>query len=65
MSQETEERIAHLERMVDDLSDTVATQDKEILRLTRLVELLAKAEAARQSEGSGGAVFADERPPHY
>lgn len=65
MSQETQERIAHLERQVDDLSDIVAKQDKEILRLSKLVELLAKAEASREAEGSGGAVFADERPPHY
>ena len=28
-----EERIAHLERLVDDLSDTVAQQDREIARL--------------------------------
>ncbi|APZ53570.1 SlyX family protein [Salipiger abyssi] len=60
-----EERIAHLQRVVEDLSDTVARQDQEIALLTRRVALLMEREAARQDEGTGGVVMGDERPPHY
>ncbi len=60
-----EERIAHLEAAVDTLSDTVARQDTEIALLTRRVALLMEREAARESEGTGGVVLGDERPPHY
>ena len=60
-----EERLAHLQSTVDDLSDIVARQDKEISVLTRRVEMLLRREAERESEGSGGVVMGDERPPHY
>ncbi len=60
-----EERIAHLERISDDLSETVARQDREIALLTQRLETLIQREAARQSDGGGGVVFGDERPPHY
>ncbi len=60
-----QERIAHLDRVVDDLSETVARQDREIALLTRRVALLLEREAARQDEGTGGVVMGDERPPHY
>jgi SlyX protein len=60
-----EERIAHLMRLTDDLSDTVAAQGKEIDRLTARVEMLLHREAEREAEGTGGIVLGDERPPHY
>ncbi len=60
-----EERIAHLERIVDDLNAVVARQDSEIATLTRRVEMLMQREAQREAEGSGGVVLGDERPPHY
>jgi len=60
-----EERIAHLLRAVDDLSDTVARQDSDIALLTRRVATLMEREAMRESEGTGGVVLGDERPPHY
>jgi SlyX protein len=60
---ETEERIAHLIRAVDDLSDVVARQAKELDRLTRLVGLLAEREAER--EGQGGSPEANVKPPHW
>ena len=62
---EHEERIAHLERAVDDLSETVARQDREIAVLTRRVQMLMEREAAREAESTGGHVFGDEQPPHY
>ena len=60
-----EERIAHLTRLTDDLSDTVAAQAKEIDRLTARVEMLMRREAEREAEAPGGVVLGDERPPHY
>ena len=62
---EIEERLAHLIRTVEDLSDTVARQDREIAVLTRRVEMLLRREASREAEGTGGIVIGDERPPHY
>lgn len=62
---ELEEHIAHLTRTVDELSDVVARQQREIATLTRRVQLLIEREAGRQDEAGGGAFFADERPPHW
>ncbi|MCZ7676556.1 MAG: SlyX family protein [Roseovarius sp.] len=62
---EIEEHIAHLTRTVDELSDVVARQQREIATLTRRVQLLIEREAGRQDEAGGGAFFADERPPHW
>jgi SlyX protein len=59
-----EERIAHLTRAVEDLSDVVARQTGEIDRLTRLVGLLAEREAEREA-GAADAPPANTRPPHW
>jgi SlyX protein len=58
-----EERVAHLMRSVDDLSDIVAAQATELARLTRLVGMLASREAER--EATGAEVATDQRPPHW
>ncbi|OYU40665.1 MAG: SlyX protein [Pseudorhodobacter sp. PARRP1] len=58
-----EERIAHLTRTVEDLSDVVARQSKDLERLLRLTQLLAEREAER--EGNGQAPEANVRPPHW
>lgn len=63
--QALEEHIAHLTRMVDDLSETVARQEREIETLTRRVRLLMEREAEREADGGGSAAFGDERPPHW
>jgi len=60
-----EEHIAHLTRTLDELSDVVARQEKEIETLSRRVHMLLEREARRQDEGSGGVFIADERPPHW
>ena len=60
----TEEELAHLRRAVDDLSEVVARQEREIARLTRQVALLMERAAEAEAEDGGGAVFA-ERPPHW
>ncbi|MGY3438914.1 MULTISPECIES: SlyX family protein [unclassified Marinovum] len=63
--QALEERVAHLIRSVDDMSDVIARQDTEIARLTHRVQMLMDREGQRQDAGSGGIVLGDERPPHY
>jgi SlyX protein len=63
--QHLEEKIAHLARTVDDLSDIVARQEREIEVLTRRVHMLMQREGEREAQGSGGIVVGDERPPHY
>jgi SlyX protein len=65
MSQEIEEQIAHLTRTVEDLSDVVARQEREIERLARRVGLLLEREAEREAEGAGTIPLADQRPPHW
>lgn len=59
-----EERIAHLTRAVDDLSDVVAGQRKELDRLNRLVGLLVEREAEREAM-AGEAPAANQPPPHW
>ena len=63
--QELEEKLAHLIRTVDELSDVVARQESEIATLTRRVHMLMQREGERDAQGSGGVVLGDERPPHY
>lgn len=63
--QELEEQIAHLTRTVEDMSDVVARQEREIVVLTRRVQMLMLRESAREAEGGGGVITGDERPPHY
>ena len=59
-----EERLAHLIRAVDDLSDIVAGQAKEIDRLTRRVQMLMEREAEREAMGLGSDE-ANVPPPHW
>ncbi|MFD1196459.1 SlyX family protein [Seohaeicola saemankumensis] len=63
--QHLEEKLAHLIRAVDDLSDVVATQQTEIARLARRVDMLMQREAERESAAGEGVVLADQRPPHW
>ena len=61
-----EEKTAHLIRAVEDLSDMVTRQGRELDRLTRIVGLLAEREAEREAGiGEGGAPEANVRPPHW
>ncbi|WP_372802316.1 SlyX family protein [Paracoccus seriniphilus] len=60
-----EEALAHLSRVAEDLSDVIARQDVEIARLTRKVEMLMRAEAAREAENGNSVALADQRPPHW
>ena len=58
-----EEKVAHLIRAVEDLSDVVARQATEIAGLERRVRLLM--ERAAEEEALGGAPEANVRPPHW
>ena len=60
---EIEERLAHLARQVEDLSDVAARQEREIAALSRQVALLMEREAERVAETQ--VPFADQRPPHW
>ncbi|WP_354543617.1 SlyX family protein [Roseovarius sp. MBR-78] len=62
---EIEEKLAHLIRAVDDLSEVVARQDREIDRLAAQVAWLARRAGDQARDGEGGIVLGDERPPHY
>jgi SlyX protein len=59
-----EERVAHLLRAVDDLSDIVARQEREIATLTRQVRMLIEREAEREA-GLAEAPAANVPPPHW
>ncbi len=61
--EQLEERVAHLLRAVDDLSDVVTRQGRELDRVLRLVHLLAEREAER--EEAGGSPEANVKPPHW
>ncbi|MCR8722905.1 SlyX family protein [Frigidibacter sp. ROC022] len=63
MSEALEEKVAHLIRAVEDLSEVVARQDREIDRLNRRVALLMEREAEREADGT--VTLADQKPPHW
>jgi SlyX protein len=63
--QHIEEKLAHLTRTVEELSEIVARQQAEVDKLSRRVQMLMEREAQREAEGSGGVIYGDERPPHY
>jgi SlyX protein len=58
-----EERVAHLMRAVEDLSDVAAAQAKALDRVHRLTQLLVEREADR--DGQGEAPAANVKPPHW
>lgn len=58
-----EERMAHLMRAVEDLSDEVARQASEIAGLEGRVRLLM--ERAAEEEAFRGPPEANVRPPHW
>lgn len=60
-----EEQIAHLTRSVEDLSEVVARQAREIDMLGRRLGLLMQREAEREADSGGTIPLADQRPPHW
>ena len=60
-----EEKVAHLLRAVEDLSDVIARQEGEIETLNRRVALLMQREAQRDHDSGEGVPLADQVPPHW
>ncbi|EKE44795.1 hypothetical protein OCGS_1178 [Oceaniovalibus guishaninsula JLT2003] len=60
-----EEKVAHLLRVQDELSDIVAEQAGRIERLERRIEMLMRREAERDLDAGGSVPLADQRPPHW
>lgn len=60
-----EETVAHLSRIVEDLSEIVARQEREIDYLKRRVGLLLEREASRELDAGGTIPLADQKPPHW
>jgi len=60
-----QERLAHLDLAVADLSDVAARQEAEIARLSRWVAALVDREAARDADAGAAAPVADRKPPHW
>ncbi|WP_172300405.1 SlyX family protein [Pseudoruegeria sp. HB172150] len=60
-----EEKLAHLQRVADDLSDEVASQAREITLLKRRLGMLMEKEAEREAEASNTIPLADQKPPHW
>ena len=60
-----EEQIAHLSRTVEELSDIVARQEKELALTQRRIAMVMEREASREFEGGGSVPLADQKPPHW
>lgn len=60
-----EEKLAHLQRASEELSEVVARQEAEIDRLSRRIGLLLRREAERETELGGTVPLADQKPPHW
>jgi len=60
-----EELVAHLTRTVDELSDVIARQDRELDRITHRLEMLMQREAERELATGNEIPLADQIPPHW
>lgn len=60
-----EEKIAHLTRTVEDLSDIVARQEKELSLATKRIAILMERAADQELDAGGSAILTDQRPPHW
>lgn len=59
-----EEKLAHLERAVAELSDVMVRQQREIdTALARTERLIAQLQAVAEDSGASATAF--EKPPHY
>ena len=60
-----EEKIAHLTRTVEELSDIVARQETELALAQRRLAMLMEREAGRDLDAGGTVPLADQKPPHW
>lgn len=57
--------VSHLQKTVDELSDVVARQDRQIDRLERRLGILMEREAERELNDGGSVPLAEQKPPHW
>ena len=62
---QAEERIAHLERAAEDLSDELARQSRQLASIERQLAMLIRREAERDADSGHTIPLADQRPPHW
>lgn len=60
-----EETVAHLTKVVDELSEVIARQDRDIERLARRLQMIMEREAERELDSSSSIPLADQKPPHW
>ena len=60
-----EEQVAHLTHMLDDLSDIVAQQGRDLALATRRIAMLMEREAEREANPGSTEIIADQPPPHW
>ncbi len=60
-----EEKIAHLTRVVEELSDIVAAQQSDLDRATKRLGILMAREADREMDQGGSVTMTDQKPPHW
>jgi SlyX protein len=60
-----EEKLAHLEKTVDELSDIIARQETEIARITKRLQMVMEREAEREVSDGNSIPLADQKPPHW
>ena len=65
MSIALEETVAHLTRVVEELSDVVARQETEITMRKRRLQMGMEREDEREFSEGGTVPLADQKPPHY
>lgn len=63
--EQIEEKLAHLIRSVDDLSDVVTAQQKTIELLKSRVQMLMERAAQQESDQGSYIYTGPEKPPHY
>ena len=60
-----QEKVAHLTRVVEDLSDIVAGQAKSLDVAERRIEALMRRAAESELDAGGTVPMAEQRPPHW
>lgn len=60
-----EEQVAYLTRTVEDLSDVIARQDRDLDQIKRQAQILMEREAQREMDVGGTVPLADQKPPHW
>ena len=60
-----EEKLSHIMKSLDELSDIVAKHETTISLSASRIEKLMSTLAEKELECGGAAYFQDDNPPHY